>query len=88
MFDKAFKECHAILASVSQEAACLSIPATLVIGRGGGGLWKEQRQHERNAGFRAQQWVLGLIMLPEVRDVMGAFSWLPREQKDKVSSLS
>lgn len=38
--------------------------------------------------FRAQQLGHGLIMFPKVKDLRGAFSWMPHEQKGKNSYLS
>ena len=35
--------------------------------------------------FRGWQLGHGLIMLPDIRDLRGVFSWLPRKQKGKVS---
>ena len=64
--------CHPGRGPASAPLLCLII--------GEGTLWEECSQHKRNDGLQSMAARHGLIMLPDIRDVRGAFSWLPCER--------
>ena len=87
--DKAFRECRASVAPqrslLSPSTGLLQSLPCSVVGSARGSCGKSGLSMNMMTDCRAQQLGHAFFMLPEVRDLRGAFLWLLHEQKGKAS---